>query len=140
MDVLKTFRNSVFTLTFAAILSSVYWQCIYKPQRLYEKKETMLRHLKRESFLTKKSPLWMLEQIEEDFENIHQVPIDSVDEAFMQLEQFSPQIVRYRIIDNELYRYFSLKNLVIGVLILLIRSKTSLLKKYFSQTSRPTIS
>lgn len=66
----------------------------------------MLKHLKRGPFLTKEPALWMLEQIEEDFQGIESISKESIDAAFIEIKSLSPMLVRYRIVDNELYRYF----------------------------------
>ncbi len=73
----------------------------------YLKQETMLKHLTNESFLTKSPAPWMLEQIEEDFKGIEKIAKEDVDESFAKVKAFSPMLVRYRIVGNELYRYFT---------------------------------
>lgn len=103
---------------FFALVSFVYlgWWQIQKERKLhrkYLKEETNLRYLQKELFLQKLRsplPLWMQEQMEEDFHPFASEGIskESLDETFANILQRvpSPMIVRYRIINNRLYRYF----------------------------------
>lgn len=75
-------------------------------RHLYLREETMLRHLKKEPFLTKTPSPWMLEQIEEDFQKIQMISKEALEEVFTSIKELSPMLVRYRIVNNELYRYF----------------------------------
>lgn len=79
---------------------------ILLPHKRYLKKESMLKYLKKERFLAKKTPVWMREQIDEDFCGVEAVRIQDVDQVFSELKHFYPSIIRYRIIDNQLFRYF----------------------------------
>lgn len=75
------------------------------------KHETMLHLIDEEKFLSKlntEPPQWMREQIEEDFSAFSHISKEQIDATFAQIKKNSayPLIVRYRIIDNQLYRYF----------------------------------
>jgi len=77
------------------------------------KKETLSHLLDEEKFLHKiqsSPPGWMEEQIAEDFSNFLSKGISKtqVDETFSQIRKTlpHPRIIRYRIINNELYRFF----------------------------------
>lgn len=81
----------------------------------YRKHETMLHHLKQKSFKKKlhsPPPSWMQKQIQEDFEEFagQGVSKEAIDATFARIWESIPKnsaLLRYRIIDNELYRYFS---------------------------------
>jgi hypothetical protein len=101
---------------FLLILSVVYlgWSKIRTDQCLYLKKETYIRHLKKDLFVQKLHsalPSWMLEQIDEDFFPFQTAEISKkrVDATWAKIRETltSPMIVRYRILNNRLYRYFS---------------------------------
>ncbi len=94
----------VVALVIIAAFSAAYQK--RSARNLYLKEETMLRHLKKEPFLTKKASPWMVEQIQEDFQGISEISKFAVDAAFEQIRDQSPMLVRYRIIDQKLYRYF----------------------------------
>lgn len=76
----------------------------YKEQKAYLKEETMLRFANKGPFLKKEPASWMLEQIEADFQGISNISQEAVQETFDSLH--SPMAIRYRIVDNELWRYF----------------------------------
>lgn len=48
----------------------------------------------------------MREQIAEDFQGVEDLSKEAIDAAFEQVKGLSPMVARYRIISNELYRYF----------------------------------
>lgn len=96
----------IIALILLIVSASFIIQTNRKERRGYLKQETMLRHLKRKPFLTKDPASWMLEQIESDFRGINDISLETIDENFYALKSLSPMIVRYRIVDNELYRYF----------------------------------
>jgi len=82
------------------------------------KAETMRDLLDEEKFLTKlnqKPPQWMQEQIAEDFAGITHITTEQVDATYAEIykKYFNRLIVRYRIVNNQLYRYFP-KDQVIG--------------------------
>ncbi len=75
--------------------------------RHYLKEETMLsKKLRRSSYLSKAPSPWMLDQIGEDFKDIAQITQESLDATFNQIRHLSPWVVRYRILNNQLHRYF----------------------------------
>ncbi|MGB7977806.1 MAG: glycosyl transferase family 90 [Chlamydiales bacterium] len=92
------------SLLLLAITGGIFVQ--WKKTKIYLKEETMLRHLKREPFLNKPPAPWMLEQIEDDFQGIGEISMAAIDAAFAEVKHLTPWVVRYRIMDNELYRYF----------------------------------
>jgi hypothetical protein len=101
MNALKFF---IFALFVTAGL--LFWFEKSQEKKRYLKEETMLRHLKKEPFLKKEPASWMLEQIEQDFQGIDEISLDDVNQTFSQIKHLGPDIVRYRIVGNELYRYF----------------------------------
>lgn len=52
----------------------------------------------------------MLEQIREDFDSISAITVEAVDAVYQKVKRVDPWICRYRIIDNQLYRYFPKSN------------------------------
>ncbi len=79
----------------------------------YIKNETSLSFIDKEKLLKKISAppqQWMMEQINKDFQafQLGGISKQQVDETFTKIKKANPHpyIVRYRIIDNELYRYF----------------------------------
>lgn len=107
----KLFRKSnkiakIFIFLLLLTCGGLIVQTNLQKQHDYLKEQTMLRHVKGKPFLSKAPADWMLEQIESDFEGIHLISLREVDETFQVLKSLSPMVARYRIIDNELYRYF----------------------------------
>lgn len=94
-------------LLIAVVSSILFIQGKRSTRHHYLKQETVLRHVKKEPFLKKQPSPWMLEQIEEDFSGIETITKEMVEEGFRAFEHLSPMVVRYRIVDNELYRYFT---------------------------------
>lgn len=103
-------------LLFLAVVSVVYlgWSEIQSLRKQYLKKETYIKHLKRDLFLKKmRSPLprWMKEQIDEDFLPFETTGIAQkrVEATFAKIGEThpSPMVVRYRILNHRLYRHFS---------------------------------
>lgn len=87
------------------------WSRLRQQEKQYLKKETYLKHLKKELFLAKLAsplPQWMQDQIEEDFREFENITQTQIDATFAQIQKTypTPFIVRYRILGNELYRYF----------------------------------
>ncbi len=77
----------------------------------YLERETLLSFLNKELFLDKlqkQPPLWMREQIREDFKEFDGISKNQVDATFDAIRKNYPTfyIVRYRIFNNQLYRYF----------------------------------
>ena len=84
-----------------------------KNQQRYLQHETMVRLLDEEKFkfkLTHEPPDWMKKQVAEDFQEFSVGKISNihVDETFLAIRKNYPHpwIIRYRIINRELYRYF----------------------------------
>ena len=92
--------------------SVVGWNQYRQSQKAYLKNETYLKHLKRDAFFSKlRAPLpqWMEEQIGENFREFENgISEEQIDATFSQIQKALPSsyIVRYRILGNELYRYF----------------------------------
>lgn len=88
----------------------------YKKERYTQKKylirETNYPLLNEEKFLSKLEkipPAWMEEQLGEDFQDFSNgISKEQVDSTFLQLKKNYPHpyYVRYRILNNQLYRYF----------------------------------
>lgn len=79
--------------------------------RRYDKEQTYLRYLNKKVILSKINsphPKWMIDQINEDFKEFEGgISLESIDDTFFQIMKgVSNYIVRYRIIDGKLYRYF----------------------------------
>lgn len=98
------FKFAIFI--FLTVASSLFWFEKNQGHKCYLKEETMLRYLKKEPFLTKEPAPWMLEQIERDFQGIDEISLSDIDHTFSQIKHLGADIVRYRIVNNELYRYF----------------------------------
>lgn len=104
--------KSLFAILFALCASVIGWKHYHQLQKTYLKNETYLKHLKKDVFYSKlRAPLpqWMQEQIEENFRGFeHGISKEQIDATFFQIQKVlpSPYIVRYRILGNELYRYF----------------------------------
>lgn len=81
-------------------------------QRKYLQHETWISLLDEKKFLSKlhqHPPSWMKEQIAEDFQDFEKgISKTQVDATFLKLKKNYPHpyYIRYRIINNELYRYF----------------------------------
>ncbi len=80
----------------------------------YLSRETFVKELNKKKIKSKiknKPPIWMSEQIEEEFSPFVSIGITSktVDETFKKIRKTYPfnEIIRYRIINNELFRYFN---------------------------------
>lgn len=89
----------------------VRWSQSQSQEKQYLKKETYIKHLKKELFLAKLAnplPAWMKDQIDEDFREVEKITKAQMDTTFAQIQKTypTPFIVRYRILENELYRYF----------------------------------
>lgn len=94
-----------------------------KNKRILE--ETFLKALSKKVFnekLSKEHPKWMDEQIELDFSSFTEkkVTLSAIDETFDKITKKVPyhsdySFIRYRIIDNKLYRYYP-KNTVLNTL------------------------
>ncbi|MBU6446764.1 MAG: hypothetical protein KGQ49_05130, partial [Verrucomicrobia bacterium] len=95
-------------ILFIALLLSVgfFVHRMGQERHAYLKAETMLRHVKGKPFLTKAAAPWMLEQLDRDFAGVKAIPQSAIDETYALLSDHSPLLVRYRVVDNELYRYF----------------------------------
>lgn len=84
-------------------------------KKRYLKNETMLRYLKKRPHFARKlaapPPVWMEEQLNEDFSPFAEKGIakEAIDATFARISEASQNsmVVRYRIINNELYRYFN---------------------------------
>jgi hypothetical protein len=88
------------------------WEKYRKHERKFIKEETVLSYLDRSTFFAKlktELPLWMKEQINEDFEFFEKRGISSaqVDATFASIRNNFPHpfYVRYRVVNNQLYRY-----------------------------------
>ncbi len=88
-------------------------------QKNYLQHETMISLLDEKKFLTKLQehpPTWMKEQIAEDFQEFNEKGISKaqVDETFIQLKKNYPHpyYIRYRILNNQLYRYYPTGELI----------------------------
>lgn len=102
-------------IPFLAVLGLVclgYWQ-IRSERKSHLKKETYIRALKKNIFAQKlRSPLprWMQEQIDEDFRPFESIGIckKKVDATWAKIREThsSSMVVRYRILNHRLYRYF----------------------------------
>jgi hypothetical protein len=77
--------------------------------------ETFLRSFPKKEFYSKlksSSPKWMDDQIKEDFKDFYKnsITMYSIDRTFEKINKSAPSqkkaFIRYRIIDNKLYRYF----------------------------------
>ncbi len=105
-------KRVLFVLFCALLLGGWGWQRRQAAQKAYLKAETWIKHLNRSLFLAKTGrplPAWMEEQISEDFAPFSRISKASVDATLgTLLSRMDPQafIVRYRIVDNELYRFF----------------------------------
>jgi hypothetical protein len=82
-------------------------------EKLYLKTETMVLKIDPKSFQKKlnASPLWMKEQIDGDFKETSNISKEKVDATYSQIQKILPPsassyVVRYRIVDGRLYRYF----------------------------------
>ena len=95
-----------------SIASYFSWSFI-KKQNKYLSRETFAQELNKRVFkskIKKQPPEWMIEQIEDEFAPFTSkgITIKTVDETFLKIRKTFPhnEIIRYRIIANELYRYF----------------------------------
>jgi hypothetical protein len=105
-----------FLLCLVISVSGIFGFRSYKKARYTQKKylirETNCSLLDEKKFLAKLEqppPAWMEEQIEEDFQDFSNgISQERVDETFIQLKKNypSPLFVRYRILNNQLYRYY----------------------------------
>lgn len=93
------------------------WEKHKKLQRKFIREETVLHHLDRSVFFSKLKndlPSWMKDQINEDFDFFEKRGITSaqVDATYNAIRRkvtnpyYVRYYVRYRVIDNKLYRYF----------------------------------
>lgn len=88
------------------------YQSYHKTEKKYLKRETLLKQLKKDVFLAKLQkplPQWMQDQIQENLKGFESgIEKESIDATFAQIQKTlpSPYIIHYRILDNELYRYF----------------------------------
>lgn len=106
-------KKVIVVLCFLAIAGGLM-QMQRAAYKRYLKTETMLRYLKKQPNFANKlaapPPGWMEEQLKEDFSEFAEKGIgkEAVDATFARICE-APQnsmVVRYRILDNELYRYF----------------------------------
>lgn len=105
-------KKWLFCLGLIASITAIVYQ--RSARKEYLKAETMLNHLRYEPFaknLKRTPPPWMQEQIEEDFREFTALGISkaAVDATFALCEKAYPassMMVRYRILDQELYRFF----------------------------------
>jgi len=103
-------------ILFGLILSSTFyisWFFINKHNK-YLDRETFVKEINKKKFKNKIKntiPTWMIEQIEEDFEPFisNGITSKSVEKTFKKIRKTFPcrEIIRYRIINNELFRYFN---------------------------------
>jgi hypothetical protein len=97
------------------VFACLFIQQQQQKKKAYLRNETMLRHLKEQAFAEKlqsSPPTWMEEQIEEDFQEFAERGIskEAIDATYHCICESAPRdsyFVRYRILDNQLYRYFS---------------------------------
>lgn len=92
------------------------WQIYHKKVKeaeKYVKQETFAKYINLETLkgkIKKETPSWMKEQIQEDFAEFSasEFSKSNVDETFKTIKKNynSPWVIRYRIVNNELYRYF----------------------------------
>jgi len=108
----KRYLIALFCLSLFSV-SYVAWGQWREQKKHYLKKETYVKYLKKEVFLSKLNqslPKWMQEQLQEDFREFEEKGIakTQIDATFAQIQEAfpTPFIVRYRILENELYRYF----------------------------------
>ncbi len=101
-------QRSLWKVTFVtlAIGTLFFAREKWRLRREYLHEETVLRHVKPVPFLKKEPAPWMLAQIEEDFRGIGAISPADIDAAFAKIAHLVPRVVRYRIVDGELYRYF----------------------------------
>ncbi len=99
---------------FLTCLVSFGWRQYHHQKKSYIKKETYLRYVNRDLFLSKLAqplPDWMQEQLQENFQDFERDGITraQIDATFAQIRKTLPNfyIVRYRILNSELYRYFN---------------------------------
>lgn len=109
---MKNLLKVCFCLSFLSLLY-VGWSQWREEKKRYLKKETYFKHLKKDVFLSKLArpiPNWMEDQLQEDFQDFEDKGIgkDQIDATFAQIQTVlpTPFIIRYRILNNELYRYF----------------------------------
>jgi len=96
-----------------SVASYFSWRLINNHNK-YLFKETFVKELNKKVFKSKikgKPPAWMSEQIEKEFEPfvLSKITSKKVDETFKKIRKTFPcnEIIRYRIINNELFRYFN---------------------------------
>ncbi|MBU6446765.1 MAG: hypothetical protein KGQ49_05135 [Verrucomicrobia bacterium] len=87
------------------------WYRTYQSKKMYLKQETYVKHLDKNLFFSKLGrslPPWMEEQLQENFQDFAAITKEQVDATFAQIQKVlpTPYIVRYRILDGQLYRYF----------------------------------
>ncbi|NGX29405.1 MAG: hypothetical protein K940chlam4_00237 [Candidatus Anoxychlamydiales bacterium] len=106
-------KKLISVILFLSIGSYISWFLINKHNK-YLFKETFVKELNKKVFKSKikdKPPTWMIEQIQEEFEPFVSNGITSkrVDETFKKIRKtfLCNEIIRYRIINNELFRYFN---------------------------------
>ncbi|NGX34679.1 MAG: hypothetical protein K1060chlam1_01032 [Candidatus Anoxychlamydiales bacterium] len=102
------------TISLILILSAISyssWFLINKHNK-YLFRETFVKELNKKVFkskIKKKPPTWMCEQIQEEFEPfvLNGITSKTVEKTFKKIKKTSPgNVIRYRIINNELFRYF----------------------------------
>lgn len=105
----RIFLGIIFVLFFVLCCGTYIWS-IHKNFKKYLKEETYLRLLDKEKFRLKlkKPPQWMVQEIQEDFDGFSNISKDQVDKTYkiIQKNYPHPNYIRYRIIDNQLYRCF----------------------------------
>lgn len=109
-------RSFVFYLLVFCLIISVCFHSTNRHRKNIKRhfhKETALKLVSKKKFFTKihsTPPVWMTEQIAEDFKEFTELGISKkqVDRTFAQIRKVLPHpfIVRYRVIEKQLYRYF----------------------------------
>jgi len=109
-------RTSESMKTFYWILLLTFSTIAHAKDTKYLERETTLHLLdkdKLQSRISEAPPAWMIKQIKEDFGGFTNSGISKrrVDKTFEKIQKSytSPYIVRYRVIKNQLYRYFPTK-------------------------------
>lgn len=105
--------KKLISLILILLIASYFSWFLIRQHNKYLFKETFVKELNKKVFKSKiknKPPPWMIEQIQEDFEPfVNGITSKTVDETFKKIKKtyLGNDIIRYRIINNELFRYFN---------------------------------
>ncbi len=110
-------KKRVFLLLFLLSLAILFIPLLKKELPVMRAKESFRSVFPNEEFQTKINrpvPEWMRRQLESDFREFKAITSDTVEKTYRQIEKTTPIedcCYRYRILDNQLYKYVSSKML-----------------------------